>query len=165
MEVVRRELLEFVGERGLAVVASVLCFTAGWALAHWSRRFGVGDKSRGVPALPSTSDAAVDDAGAGRRGRRIASRTPLTAGERRLAREAAGELLTALSRYRDARERDGPGVGDPGRLAGEGAQDGDVRLRERAASVHDQPDGDHARQRHEDPDLRPLVRTPDHLGG
>lgn len=146
METIRKHLLEFVSERGFAVVTSVLCVTAGWAaLTYWVRRFGVADKNRRVSAVATTSGAAVDGAGADHYDRRTASRTSLTPGERRVAREAAGELFAALSRYRDARERDGSGVGHPGRMAGRSLQNGDVHLLERVTQVYDREDGDYAR--------------------
>nr|WEG69042.1 protein m38.5 [Mastomys natalensis cytomegalovirus 2]WEG69180.1 protein m38.5 [Mastomys natalensis cytomegalovirus 2]WEG69319.1 protein m38.5 [Mastomys natalensis cytomegalovirus 2]WEG69457.1 protein m38.5 [Mastomys natalensis cytomegalovirus 2]WEG69595.1 protein m38.5 [Mastomys natalensis cytomegalovirus 2] len=139
METIKKTFAELLGNRPVVFITSgVVCFTAGWLSSYWSRRwfnsprilddsdstFGVGSQVDGN--LFQTSDS------------RGEFRSYLTCAERRLAKEAANELISVLRRYRqNVYECDGQGVCYTGGETGAGVGERHLHVCEHDQGVYD----------------------------
>nr|WEG69731.1 protein m38.5 [Mastomys natalensis cytomegalovirus 3]WEG69871.1 protein m38.5 [Mastomys natalensis cytomegalovirus 3]WEG70011.1 protein m38.5 [Mastomys natalensis cytomegalovirus 3]WEG70151.1 protein m38.5 [Mastomys natalensis cytomegalovirus 3]WEG70291.1 protein m38.5 [Mastomys natalensis cytomegalovirus 3] len=142
MEVVRGRLSGFLGSwPPVVVVSSLFGFAAGWFASHWVLKNTVKHKPEDVINVRTSGSA----------GNGIANtdsvrytRGSITCGERRLANEAANELIRAIANLkRDVRERDGQGICDTGCEVNTGLGRGSVFLFEDTPRVYDSEDDDH----------------------
>nr|WEG68767.1 protein m38.5 [Mastomys natalensis cytomegalovirus 1]WEG68903.1 protein m38.5 [Mastomys natalensis cytomegalovirus 1]WEG71131.1 protein m38.5 [Mastomys natalensis cytomegalovirus 1] len=139
METIKKIFADFLGDRPVVFITSgVVCFTTGWLLSYWSRRcFGlprIRDGSDTTFGIGSRVDGNISQASDLHGG----FRSYLTCAERRLAKEAANELISVLRRYRqNVYECDGQGICYIGGETGAGVRERNLHVCERDQGVYD----------------------------
>lgn len=144
METLRRQISNLISDKTASLVTSgIFCFTAGLLVSHWSRRLYSAVKARRINSGRSGFDATTNGSDYTEYDRRVASRSQLTSAERRLAKEAANELIRALEKCKqDVSLRDGSRIGGSGGETCTGTGKRDLYIRECDQRMYDKEDDD-----------------------
>lgn len=150
MENIHRETSgAFAGRSVLLAACGAACFAAGWLLSHWSRsvfREETTEEGRGTRLGGDDEEGVCDESAPIVARRNFSHRSTLTLRERRLAKQAANELIRALGNVNRESlcQRDGPRFGPSSGEVGAGAGDGNLRLHEDSERVYGGGCDDHA---------------------